>query len=317
MPEVLIEGINLHKYFPVKEGLLGLKKLWLKAVDGVNIRIHKGEMLGLVGESGSGKSTLGRMLAGILKPTRGIIRYRGKDVYGHEYRLIRKKIQLIFQNPDSSLNPRMRIKDVLEEAIRAGSVKEKDIVESRIMELLRDVGLGQDVAMKYPHQLSGGMKQRVAIARALAVNPDFIIADEIVSALDVSVKAQILNLMVDLQEKFGLTCLFISHDIPVVGYVSDRIAVMYLGKIMEVLPADKLFEEPLHPYTRALLSSMPSLYFNCDDKVILKGEIPSPVNPPMGCRLSTRCPFAKGICRRVEPELKRIGNEHFVACHLY
>ncbi len=320
MPEeTLVKADKVCKYFPVSRGIFGLRRVWLKAVDSVSLEISKGEVLGLVGESGSGKSTLGRMLAGLLRPTSGAVYYRGRELQGSWLRKVRRRIQLIFQNPDASLDPRMRILDILKEALEAGGYSDRDKVLERACKLLEQVGLNpEDVLYKYPHQLSGGMKQRVAIARALAVNPEFIIADEIVSALDVSVKAQILNLLVELQEEYRLTYLFISHDLPTVMYISDRVAVMYLGKIMEILPAKRLFEEALHPYTHALLSSMPSLYLSDSrPKVRLRGEIPSPISPPPGCRLSTRCPYATDICKLKEPEMRKVGREHYVACHLY
>ncbi len=317
MSNILIEAKEISKYFPVRKGILGLRKMWLKAVDNISLKIRRGETLGLVGESGSGKSTLGRILAGILRPTKGTVKFRGIDLYNHEARKVRRRIQLIFQNPDSSLNPRMKVRDVLAEAVWASGINEKDRINDKVIELLNYVGLNSEVAERYPHQLSGGMKQRIAIARALAVNPEFVIADEIVSSLDVSIKAQILNLMIDLQDRFNLTCLFISHDLPVVGYVSDRIMVMYLGKIMEILPAKRIFEDALHPYTRALLTSVPSLYLKRKEKVLLSGEISSPINLPPGCRLSARCPYANKRCKKIEPELKVVENDHFVACHLY
>ncbi len=316
-----IEAENVYKLYPAKRSLIGKPKTFIHAVDGVSLTIDKGSVVGLVGESGSGKSTLGRLLVAMEKPTKGSITVDGVDLAklkGRKLSEARKKLQIVFQNPDASLNPRMKIGEILSEALRvAGEEPSRD----RVDELLASVGLQPGVAEQYPHQLSGGMKQRVAIARALAAKPEFVVLDEPTSALDVSVQAQILNLLLDLQEKYNLTYLFISHNLAVVHYISDITAVMYLGEIVEQGPAHTLYKNPWHPYTKALISSMPLLYRVkagiTTEKVELKGEPPSPINPPKGCKLHPRCPYATEKCRREKPPEIRIGKNHTVKCWLY
>lgn len=309
MNEITLAQIkSIRKYFPTSRGIV-------KAVDGVSLDIKRGTVLCLVGESGCGKTTLGRITAGLLKPTSGEILFEGKDTFklsGKEWRRLRCSIQIIFQNPDTSLDPSFRVKSIVLEALKAAGHKAD---EGRIIALLKEVGLGPELLSKYPHQLSGGQRQRVSIARALAVEPKFIVADEPVSMLDVSIRAQVLNLLIDLQENRNLTYLFITHDLPTARYIGDEIAVMYLGKLVEVAPTDVLFESALHPYTKALLSAIlhPSVK---RERIVLKGEVPSSINPPAGCRFRTRCMFATECCTEREPEFKRVENKHFVACHL-
>lgn len=314
-----MEVNNLKKYFTLKGSLFSRKRI-LKAVDDVSFELYKGETLGLVGESGSGKSTTGRTILRLLEPTYGQILYRGKDISkinGEELRSIRKNMQMIFQDPYASLNPRMTIGESIIEPMLSHNLLGKKDAEERAFELLELVGLDSDYYYRYPHQFSGGQRQRIGIARALAMNPEIIVADEPVSALDVSVQAQIINLFKDLQEKFGFTYVFIAHDLSVVKYLSNRIAVMYLGEIVEFSTKEVLFNEPLHPYTIALMSAIPVPDPRAKDKrIVLDGDIPSPVNPPQGCRFSNRCFRKMDICDEVHPELVEI-NGHKVRCHLY
>jgi len=317
----LIEVENLKKYYPVTAGLLSRHIADVKAVDGVSFYIMEGETLGLVGESGCGKSTLGRTLLRLEEPTAGRVLYKGSDITiwnRKQLKQLRKEAQMIFQDPQSSLDPRMTIGDSIGEALLIHGIgSEKERLET-VEELLKRVGLEPDHAMRYPHELSGGQKQRVGIARALAVNPKLIVADEPVSALDVSVQAQILNLIMDLQDEFGLAYLFIAHDLSVIGQVSDRIAVMYLGQIIELADRKELFSHPLHPYTETLLSAIPVPDPHRKQKrILLQGEVPSPVEPPPGCRFHTRCPKAMKICRQEQPTLKPLEVDHLVSCHLY
>jgi len=317
--EKIMEVNNLKKYFTLKGSLFSRKKI-LKAVDDVSFELYKGETLGLVGESGSGKSTTGRTILRLLEPTYGQILYRGKDISkinGEELRSIRKNMQMIFQDPYASLNPRMTIGESIIEPMLSHNLLGKKDAEERAFELLELVGLDSDYYYRYPHQFSGGQRQRIGIARALAMNPEIIVADEPVSALDVSVQAQIINLFKDLQEKFGFTYVFIAHDLSVVKYLSNRIAVMYLGEIVEFSTKEVLFNEPLHPYTIALMSAIPVPDPRAKDKrIVLDGDIPSPVNPPQGCRFSNRCFRKMDICDEVHPELVEI-NGHKVRCHLH
>jgi len=314
MSKVLLEVEGLKKYFPTKRGTL-------HAVDDVSFTIEEGKTLGVVGESGCGKSTTGRAILRLLEPTAGKVTFDGVDVAQvntEELRKMRTKMQIIFQDPFSSLNPRMTVSQAIEEPIRLHDIiTDKAEREKRVMELMEIVGLAPRLYNAYPHELDGGRRQRIGIARALAVNPKFIVCDEPVSALDVSIQAQILNLMEDLQSDLGLTYMFITHDLSVVHHFSDDIAVMYLGKLIEKAPADELFANPTHPYTEALLSAIPipSLH-NRRKRIIMKGEITSPINPPKACRFANRCPYATDRCFNEEPELKEIRPGHFVACLL-
>jgi oligopeptide transport system ATP-binding protein len=321
MNRELIGVENLKKYYPVTAGLFPRRIADVKAVDGVTFHIMEGETLGLVGESGCGKSTLGTTLLRLEEPTAGRIFYKGDDITRWDKRQLkdlRKEVQMIFQDPQSSLDPRMTIGDSLEEALLVhGMGSEKERLD-RVQELLRRVGLEPEHAPRYPHELSGGQKQRVGIARALAVNPKLIVADEPVSALDVSVQAQILNLIMDLQREFGLAYLFIAHDLSVIGQVSDRIAVMYLGQIIELADRAELLAHPLHPYTEALLSAvyLPDPHQK-RKRILLQGEVPSPLEPPPGCRFHTRCPKVMKRCYQEEPRLRSLAGDHLVSCHLY
>ena len=317
--EKILEVNNLKKYFKLKGSFLSKGKT-LKAVDGVSFDLYRGETLGLVGESGSGKSTVGRTILKLLKPTDGQIYYQGNDISkirGEQLRSIRKNMQMIFQDPYASLNPRMTIGEAIIEPILSHDLYNRSDAENRALEILDLVGLDKDYYHRFPHQFSGGQRQRVGIARALALDPEIIVADEPVSALDVSVQAQIINLFKDLQEEFGFSYLFIAHDLSVVKYLSDRIAVMYLGEIMELCDKNELFDNPLHPYTISLLSAIPVPDpRRKDGRIILQGDIPSPVNPPKGCKFNNRCFKKMKICEEIHPELIEI-NGHKVRCHLY
>ena len=311
--EKLLEVKNLKKYFPSGSQVV-------KAVDDVSFDVYKGETLGLVGESGCGKSTTGRMTIRLLDSTEGSILYKGRDIStlkGNELRDQRCKMQIIFQDPFSSLDPRKTIGETIGRPLQVHNLVPKAQRFERVLELMEKVGLDPNWVNKYPHELDGGRRQRVGIARALAVNPEYIVCDEPVSALDVSIQAQVLNLLQDLQEELGLTYLFISHDLSVVKHLSNRIAVMYLGKIVELAESDELFARTEHPYTKALLSAIPIP--SIDEKpqrILLQGDVPSPKNPPSGCRFHTRCPYATERCKQAEPELRDIGGGHYVACHL-
>ena len=321
LTEKIVEVENLKKYYPVTAGLLSKHVADVKAVDGVSFHIIEGETLGLVGESGCGKSTLGRVMLRLEQPTAGKVLYKGNDIMTWDKRQLkemRKEAQMIFQDPQSSLDPRMTIGDSIGEALLIHGMKNERERLERVEDLLKQVGLEPEYAIRYPHEFSGGQKQRIGIARALAVNPKLIVADEPVSALDVSVQAQILNLIMDLQHELGLAYLFIAHDLSVIGYVSDRIAVMYLGQIVELAEKTDLFSHPLHPYTEALLSaiSIPDPHQKRKG-ILLQGEVPSPVNPPPGCRFHTRCPRIMEICHQEEPPLRQLEKNHLVSCHLY
>lgn len=311
---------DLKKYYRITGGLVQRPLGEIKAVDGVSLEIKEREVLGLVGESGCGKSTLGRTILRLEEPTSGEIIMNGIDVVRlnrKDLRLLRGKVQIVFQDPDSSLDPRMTVGGSIEEALIIHGLKDPIERAGRVEDLMEKVGLERDFAERYPHEFSGGQKQRIGIARALAVDPQLIIADEPVSALDVSVQAQILNLMMDIQDRDGLSYLFISHDLSIVRYISDRVAVMYLGRIMEMAAKIEFFQNPLHPYTEALLSAIPSLRFAGRERILLKGDVPSPLNPPTGCRFHTRCHRMISVCPESEPDLKEIAPGHYVACHLY
>ena len=316
----LLEVENLKKYYPITGGLLARQIGEVKAVDGVSFYIKDGETLGLAGESGCGKSTLGRVILRLEEPTEGEIIYHGINITKlskKELRGLRKQIQIIFQDPQSSLDPRMTVNQSIGEALLIHGMKDDMERAERVAEILERVGLEAQHAWRYPHEFSSGQRQRIGIGRALAVDPRLIIADEPVSALDVSIQAQILNLMLDLQKEFGLSYLFIAHDLSVIRQVSHRVAIMYLGKIAELAEKDEIFQHPLHPYTEALLSAIPSIRQKKKKRILLPGSVPSPLNPPPGCRFHTRCHRVLPICNQEEPPLKDVGEGHLVACHLY
>ncbi|OZQ66678.1 peptide ABC transporter substrate-binding protein [Paenibacillus sp. VTT E-133280] len=320
MPEALLEVNHLKKYFPVTKGLLNRTVGHVKAVDDISITLQPGETFGLVGESGSGKSTVGRTILRLTDKTAGEIKFKGIDIHSlspAELRKIRPQMQLIFQDPYSSLNPRVRIGDAIGEALLDHGLCSKSEVRDRVLEALEACGLSSYHIDRFPHEFSGGQRQRIGIARALVLNPELIIADEPVSALDVSIQAQIINLFSKLQQSRGLTYLFISHDLSVVEHLCSRIGVMYLGSMMETASRDELFKNPLHPYTKALLSAVPIPIPKLKrERIVLKGDIPSPVNPPAGCKFHTRCPYAQEVCKSEIPVFRDAGNNHFVACHL-
>jgi len=321
---VLLEVKNLKMYFPITQGIIIQRHVAdVKAVDGLDFFVRKGETLGLVGESGCGKSTTGRAILQLYRPTAGQVLFDGVDlckIGGEQLRRTRRRLQMIFQDPYASLNPRMTVGDIIGEPIEIhGLAKSRKERLERVQELLRVVGLNPYFSNRYPHEFSGGQRQRIGVARALAVQPEFIVCDEPISALDVSIQAQIINLLEELQSDFGLTYLFIAHDLSVVRHISDRVAVMYLGKIVEIATRDKLYYDPLHPYTKALLSAVPIPDPTVEEKrerIILVGDVPSPVNPPKGCHFHTRCPIAIDICKEADPEfVDKTGDGHWAACH--
>lgn len=315
--EVLLEVKNLKKYFNVG------KDKTLKAVDGVSFTINKGETLGLVGESGCGKTTCGRTVIGLYDATGGDVILNGKNITklsNKEKREYSRVSQMIFQDPYASLDPRMTVGDIIAEGIDIHKLYTGKERTEKIYELLNLVGLNKEHASRFPHEFSGGQRQRIGIARALAVEPEFIVCDEPISALDVSIQAQVVNLLIDLQKKMGLTYLFIAHDLSMVRHISDKVGVMYLGNLMELAPSNELYKNPIHPYTKALMSSIPVAEYNGGKKkerIELEGEVSSPINPKPGCRFASRCKYAKPICNDEKPELKEVEKDHFVACHLF
>ena len=319
-PEDFVQVEHLVKYFPVRAGLMQRVVNWVKAVDDVSFNVRKGETLGMVGESGCGKTTIGRSMLRLVEPTSGSVHYEGKDVLklrGHDLKDVRRHMQIIFQDPYASLDPQVPIGESVMEGLHIHNIGSRQERYDLMIDTLKKVGLEDYHARRYPHEFSGGQRQRIGIARALALRPNFIICDEPVSALDVSIQSQVLNILKDLQKEFGLTYLFIAHNLSVVEHISDRVAVMYLGKMVELADRDELFRNPLHPYTKALMSAIPvpdpKLRRN---RTILKGDVPSPLNPPKGCRFHPRCPIAEQICSEQEPEFREAAPNHWVACWL-
>ncbi|MDO8700623.1 MAG: dipeptide ABC transporter ATP-binding protein [Deltaproteobacteria bacterium] len=317
----LLEIRDLKKHFPVGEGLFSRNKGVLKAVDGVNLTVEEGETLGLVGESGCGKSTLGRTILRLIEPTGGEVIFQGKNLLAlsqRELRDMRRQMQIIFQDPYASLNPRMRVGDIVGEGLEIHKLAKGKAKRERVFELLHQVGLREEHYDRYPHEFSGGQRQRIGIARALAVSPKFIVCDEPVSSLDVSIQAQIINLLQELQEKMHLTYLFISHDLRVVEHISHRVAIMYLGKVVEIAKSDSIYQDAKHPYTKALLSAVPITdKSKKKERIVLEGDVPSPVNPPSGCTFHPRCSYREAICDKTEPPLEFTGGGHGVSCHVF
>ena len=321
MGKNIIEVKQLKKYFPIRKRFLSKAEIYVKAIDDINFSIKSGETFGLVGESGCGKTTTGRVILKLIKPTSGKIFFEGRDletIVGSEMRSLRREMQIIFQDPYSSLDPRMKVLDLVGEGLTVNNLASGKARTEIVIDSLEKVGLDADYAYRYPHQFSGGQRQRIGIARALAVKPKVIVCDEPVSALDVSIQAQIINLLEDLQNEYGLTYLFIAHDLSVVRHISRKIAVMYLGKIAELASREIIYDNPLHPYTRALISAVPSPSVPVIKKrIILEGDVPSPINPPKGCRFHERCQYRKNECDKEDPEFKEIEPNHFIACHMY
>jgi len=320
MSEALIRVDRLKKYFPIRGGVFQRTVGYVKAVDGVSFDIRKGESFGLVGESGCGKSTIGRTILRLGDKTEGNVFFNGQDIYKlrkEEIRKLRPKLQIVFQDPFGSLNPRIKVGEAIGEALLDHGVTDRKEVRRRVLQTLEICGLASYHYDRYPHEFSGGQRQRIGIARALILNPDFIVADEPVSALDVSIQAQIINLLSDLQREQSLTYLFISHDLSVVEHLCNRVGVMYLGSMVELAGKEELFQNPLHPYTKALMSAIPVPDPTVKrERIVLKGDIPSPANPPSGCKFHTRCPIATDICSQKVPEYRNVGRDHWVACHL-
>ncbi len=317
--KILVQARGIRQWFPIKKWFFEAKT-YVKAVDDIDLDIYKGETLGICGESGCGKSTLMRTILRLIEPTEGTICYDGKDITKiskRELKKIREHMQIVFQDPYSSLDGRMKIGDIIEEPMIINKTfATKEERRAKVLELIDAVGLDPSYVDRYPHEFSGGQRQRIVIARALATNPEMLFCDEAVSALDVSVRAQILNLLDDLQDKFGLTYMFVSHDLSVIEHICDRIAILYLGKVVEIGTKDDIFKRTAHPYTKALLSAIPMVgRKDRGERIILEGDIPSPVNPPSGCRFHTRCPYATELCKTQVPEVKSLGGEHKVACH--
>ena len=320
-PETILEVRNLKQHFPIRRGVFQRVVGHVRAVDGVSFSVKRGETLGLVGESGCGKTTTGRSILQVYKPTGGEVLFDGHDLTkmpSRDLRKLRHKIQMIFQDPYSSLDPRLTVEEIVGEGMRANGIRNREVIRNKVKELMKRVNLSPYYIDRYAHEFSGGQRQRIGVARALAVEPELIICDEPISALDVSVQAQVVNLLMDLQEDFGLTYIFIAHDLSMVKHISDRVAVMYLGNIVELADKDVLYRNPLHPYTQVLMSAVPvpdPVVEKERQRIVLEGDVPSPINPPSGCYFHPRCPMAKAICAQKKPKWHEAENDHWVACH--